>query len=120
MSYIITEQGNIQMYAGDYAEIPITMVDADENPVDLTNAYIYLTAKASLNQEDPDLQVITTSHSDPTNGISSIIITKEDSAITPQKYHAELRIDFDATPDPDLAKPNRFRRFHLIIDESLS
>ena len=69
-------------YRGDSQYFYITVVDDGGNPIDLTGATIYFTMKRNLSDSDTasgTLQIVVTTHLDPTLGLSLVELSSADS-----------------------------------------
>ena len=80
---------------GDSYEIPIKVKDEQGQPLDITGATVWLTVSKSSNPKDDDnalIQKSTTSHSNPTQGESSITLTDSDTTQTLGRYWYDTQV----------------------------
>lgn len=70
----------INQYTGTTKTINITVKDADGVAVDLTGGTIYLTLKNAIDDAVPVIQKNVTVHTDPTAGVSQIVVDPADTA----------------------------------------
>jgi hypothetical protein len=78
--------GNIEMFRGNTAEIPLIF------NFDITGAIVYFRAKSSLDNATYDVNVSQSVHSDPTNGITQIDLGSTDTNITAGNYIMSIEI----------------------------
>lgn len=84
--------GNIEIFRKNTANIPLSF------NIDITGATVYLTATNTLMGTSttiptPILQVSNATHDDPTNGITHIEITPDDSDISAGQYYVDIQIE---------------------------
>ena len=80
---------------GDSYEIPIKVLDASNQPINITGATVWLTVSKTSNPSTDDNAVIqksTTSHSNPTQGESSITLTSNDTEIAIGRYWYDTQV----------------------------
>lgn len=79
--------------SGDDEDIDIERLKADGSPYDLTGWEFWLTIKDDTSQADADaaLQITVTSHTDPTNGLTTITIPAADSADLEYDYVYDIQ-----------------------------
>lgn len=86
---------DIELIRGDSASIGFTITD-DGTAVDLTGSTVFFTAKPTLDADATDaaavISVEVTSHTDPTNGITSIPLTASDTNVTPGEYFYDVQV----------------------------
>lgn len=89
--------GNFSLYQGDTKEITVTVLDADDNAVDITSATISWKASRNVNS-DAELTKDTTSGgvsiTDASGGKFKITITAGDTARMNGDYYHEAQITF--------------------------
>lgn len=88
---------DLTIIRGDDTTIELTYQDADGNAIDLTGATVYFTVKSAFDDDDTDADAIIskdiTSHADPTNGRSDIVLTDEDTDVAlSEHYIADVQI----------------------------
>lgn len=80
---------------GDTSSINFSLADNGE-PVDLTDATVYFTAKPALTDDATDstavIAVEVTSHTDPTNGKTVIPLTATNTNVTPGEYFYDIQV----------------------------
>ena len=82
----------IEIYKGDSATIEVRVLDADNNPVDLTDASATFTARVRENSDSYVLQKALTI-TDAANGIMELDITAaETEDLTPMDYPADIEL----------------------------
>ena len=91
------ESGTIRIIRGDDELLQVTFTDENGSPIDLTGSTVFFTVKkkSDLSQDNDDLAVISitvTSHSDPTNGITEIPMTKTETNLDKGDYYWDLQI----------------------------
>lgn len=79
--------------------IEITITDADGDPVDLTGATIYFTAKAVESDIITDdasavIEKDVTVHTDPTEGESLVTLSAADTTVTPNTYFYDITVKY--------------------------
>lgn len=84
----------LNIFRGDSKTFSLTFKDSEDNPKDITGAIIYFTAKLQTTDSDEDaaIQVIQTTHTDPTNGKSSLSLTPDDTDINPGRYYYDFQL----------------------------
>ena len=77
--------GLSDFYRGDTRSITLTFTDKNSDPIDLTGATLWFTVKSAVADADADavIQKKITDHTDPTNGISTVVISPEDTENLP-------------------------------------
>lgn len=86
---------DLELYVGEDKRFSLNFNDENGDAIDITGWKIYFTIKADLGDEDPGLlQVITTSLSDPVNGIAQVHVpTEKTSLLVPgQKHYYDYRV----------------------------
>lgn len=87
---------NLTIIRGDTTNITLTLTDQDGDPIDLTGATVFFTAKPDFDNDVTDADAVITkevsSHTDPTNGITVIPLTASDTDITPGIYHYDVQV----------------------------
>lgn len=86
---------SINIIRGDDVSITIKFTDSDGNPIDLTGATVYFTAKNNLSDADNDavLSADITSHSNPTNGETVLTFADTDTdGLTVKSYYYDLQL----------------------------
>lgn len=71
----------IQVIRGDDVTLNLTCKDNDGNPIDITGYTVFFTVKENINDPDADAVISkqTTSHSNPTAGITTIDLSETDT-----------------------------------------
>ena len=84
----------LKIYRGDTKTFSLTFQNSEGNAKDITGATIYFTAKKDVQDSDDDavIQVTQTTHSDPTNGKSSIALSTDDTDIDPGRYNYDFQL----------------------------
>jgi hypothetical protein len=80
---------------GDTKPITLTFTDKNNQPINLTGATLWFTVKKNPLDSDADavIQKQITNHIDPINGISSVIITPEDTEnLDTMKYYYDFQL----------------------------
>lgn len=88
---------DLSIYRGDDTTITLKIKDSDGSVVDITGFTFWLTAKvnASDKDEDASIQKEVTSHSDPSNGETKIILTNSDTDIEIGSYIYDIQMRDD-------------------------
>jgi len=84
----------LNIYKRDDVTINLTVKDSDGVAIDITGYKFWLTAKSNPTDSDADaaIQKTVTSHSDPTNGITAIVLTKTDTDIDVGTYAYDIQM----------------------------
>ncbi len=71
----------------------LTITDGT-NPIDITGATVFFTIKKNLEDSDDDaiIKKDITSHTDPTQGKTSITLSDTDTAIEPDTYFYDIKL----------------------------
>lgn len=80
---------------GDTVSYKMTFRDADKNPIDLTGKLIWFTLKSDLSLSDDDAaiqKVVEPSGTDAENGNSKIVLSSQDTEISPGKYFFDFQL----------------------------
>lgn len=77
----MTTTQNLSAYMGDTKTINLTVKDSAGSAVDITGATVWMTIKNKVGDSDADalVQKEVTSHADPTEGETQIVITSDDT-----------------------------------------
>ena len=70
--------------------------DEDEVAIDITDYTLYFTVKQHPDDDEATYSQTVTSHSDPTNGVSAVNMTDEDTEDLLGNYYYEIRYKDDA------------------------
>lgn len=64
--------------------------------MDLTGATVYFTAKADFDNDETDSSAVIskdiTSHTDPTGGTTTLLLTSDDTDVTPGTYKCDVHV----------------------------
>ena len=82
---------DIEIYKGDYLTVDITVVDANNNPVDLTGASAVFTARTRENSTEYIIQKSLTI-TDPTAGKMRLELTSTETDQIPMRYPADIEL----------------------------
>ena len=75
---------NIELLKGDSWSVELTLLKYNSNvPEDITHDTVYMTAKSSASDSTPLIRVAVNSHINPTQGLTQIGITADQTAILP-------------------------------------
>ncbi|MCD6418599.1 BppU family phage baseplate upper protein [bacterium] len=83
----------ISLFRGDSLSAEISVVDADGNAVDLTDASAKFTARERENDSSAVIEKALEIY-DPSNGKMRLTLTSTDTNITPKSYPADIEITF--------------------------
>jgi len=89
---------NIDLSRGDSKTYTLTFTDASGSAIDITDWIIYYTVKECQEMDDADAAIrkIITVHTDPTHGISNIVLENEDTQeLKIQNYWHDIQINID-------------------------
>lgn len=83
----------VEIIRRDHSRLEVTLTDIDDNPIDLTDGTLFFTVKKR--ESDPDSQAVIkkqfTEFDDPTNGITEIILTPDETNIPPGNYYYDVQ-----------------------------
>lgn len=83
--------------------------------IDITGSTVYFTAKTSLDDSESVIQKTVTTHSNPSEGITSITLTSSDTNISAGEYYFDIQINLADgnvhTVYP--SDPNKQGRLHI-------
>ncbi len=86
---------DIEIIRGDTSSIDFVLTDGG-TPVDITGATVFFTAKPALTNDVSDntavISVEVTSHTDPTNGKTTIPLSSTDTDVTPGEYYYDVQV----------------------------
>lgn len=86
----------LEIQKGNICSVTITFTDEDGDAYDLTDKTVFFTMKDPDDFEtDDDDAIITkniTSHTDPTNGITTLTLTASQTNVDVGKYKCDLRV----------------------------
>ena len=85
---------NLEVRRGDTAGYDINFVDKDNAPVDITGWTVYFTVKEKIEDEDSAAKIKKeiSSHTNPTEGETTITLTSLDTALEPKPYLFDIRV----------------------------
>lgn len=107
-------QPNLEIIRGDTESIEISY-DVDGTPLDLTDGTVFMTLKAAIDDSDDDavLKGQTSTHLDPTNGITVITFSNtETAAVDPGVYFYDIQ--FKASDGTITSMP--YRKIRVLPD----
>lgn len=86
---------DLSIYEGADKTWDVTITDSGGTAIDITGYTFLFVVKSNLSDEDPVaiIKKIITSHSDPTNGVTQIIIDEADTADKHGKYLYDLQME---------------------------
>lgn len=90
----MTTRKNLSMFRGDTKNINLTFTDGT-TPLDITGSSVWMTVKNSTNDADADaiLQKEVTSHTDPTQGETTVTVDPSDtSGKEPGEYSYDIQL----------------------------
>ena len=87
---------NISIYRGDTPRFEFTIVDDNDNPLDLTNATVYFVAKANINDSALLFDKICNIIAPPQAGKCEIRLTPLETNIIASNAIAELSVEYSA------------------------
>lgn len=86
---------DLNITRGDTVSINFELT-LDGEPVDLTGATVFFTAKPTLDADDTDaaavISVEVSSFTDPTSGTAVIPLTATDTDVTPAEYYYDVQV----------------------------
>lgn len=110
-----TLKPDITLIRGDSYSISFELTE-EGSPVDLTGSTVFFTAKPALTNDVSDntavISVEVTSHSDPTNGKTSIPLSSTDTDVTPAEYYYDVQVK----RDDDTIVSIRARKLEIVAD----
>lgn len=82
------------MYRGDTRHLSLIFETREKEPVDLTGAVLFFTAKKHLTDTDADavMSKRVDVHTSPLEGRSTIVLTPEDTEVPAGKYYYDVQI----------------------------
>lgn len=86
---------------GDTKIYTLTYTDSDGEPLDLTGYTVWFTVKENVDDTDASakIQKEITSHTDPTNGITTVTLDPADTDDLAGSYHYDIQlVDSDGNP----------------------
>ncbi len=71
-----------------------TFTDEDGAVIDISSSTVFFTVKAKVGDTDAEALITkdVTSHTDPTNGITNIVLTDAQTDITPGNYFYDIKL----------------------------
>ena len=87
----------LSIYRGDNKTYSLTFKDGDGVAIDITGWTIFFTAKEHSYDADADA-IITkdvTSHTNPTEGLSALVLSAVDTDIDSKRYHYDIQVKKD-------------------------
>jgi hypothetical protein len=83
---------------GDTTIFELTITDQDGVAVNLTGATVFLTVKTKPNDTDASaiLKKDVTAHTDPTHGITRVILSNTEMNIAPGAYYYDIQVKSSA------------------------
>jgi hypothetical protein len=97
---------------GDDFSIEVTITDENGDAIDLTDTEVFFTAKRNTQQTDEEaaLQTELTDHSDPTNGITIVSFTADEtSELKPGTYWWDIQTKKDGIIQSTILQTLRVR-----------
>jgi hypothetical protein len=84
---------DLTLYEGVDTPLVVTLKDSDGDPINITDYTFLFTVKKRLKDEDVDaiIKKVVTTHTSPTLGITTILITEEDTEDLSGKYLYDLQ-----------------------------
>lgn len=103
----------IKVHRGTAYTINYTHLDSDGNPIDLTGQTVYFTVKDEEYDTDAsdsvaEISVNVSSHSDPTNGVTTWALNDADTYLEPGTYYYSILVE-DASNDSVLVAKGKFK-----------
>lgn len=85
---------DLTVYRGDDKTYNLTFTDSNGDAIDITGYTIFFTVKNNKTDSDDDavIKKDITSHIDPTNGKTQIILTDIDTAIAIKRYFYDIQL----------------------------
>jgi hypothetical protein len=85
---------DINVYRGNDINLNITVTDSNGSPVDITGYTLWFTVKSDENDSDDEatIQKTVTSHTDPTNGLTTFELTNTDTDIPHGTYLYDMQM----------------------------
>lgn len=86
----------IKIIRGDDTTITVTFKDSDGVAIDITGATVFFTVKSDIKDVDGSALISKdiTSHSDPVNGITEVVLTNADTTIDTGTHLWDLQIKY--------------------------
>lgn len=87
----------LSVFRGDDKTYSFTFKSSDGSAIDITDWTIFFTVKEHETDSDDDAKIAkeVTSHTSPTDGLSSLSITDSDTDLTPKKYYYDFQVKKD-------------------------
>lgn len=88
----------LEFTRGDTRNLNVTVRDATSGePVDITDWTVFFTVKHDIRETDEQAAIskTVTDHSDPTSGLTTIVLSSEDLTIEPGKYTYDFQVKDD-------------------------
>jgi hypothetical protein len=82
----------LEIIKRDDIDLDVTITDTDGNAIDLTNKTVIFTMKENMFDEDYVIQKRITSHTDPTEGKTRVVLDHDDTNVTPKYYFFDLQV----------------------------
>lgn len=85
----------IDIIRGDYRNIEVTFRKSDGSAYDLTGGTVFFTVNSSQDPSDDtgaEIQKDVSSHSNPTEGKTTISLTSSDTEIDPGTYYYDIQL----------------------------
>lgn len=97
---------NIEIKRGTTLPIDVNITDANGDPIDLTGATVYFTAKTaesdvSLDDSTAAIKKDVTVHTDPAQGETKITLDADDTTINPGNYYYDITVKYPAIGGAD-------------------
>ena len=85
---------DLTIVKGDDVLLEVTLVDSDGDPINLTDATVFFTAKRSFDDSDDDavIKKDVNNHTDAENGVTTIHITNTESDVDPMYYYYDIQV----------------------------
>lgn len=85
---------NLSVVRGDDKSYLITITDGDEVAIDITGWTVFFTVKEDIDDLDAvaKIQKDIITHTDPTNGVTTITVTDVDTALDIGNYYYDVQV----------------------------
>jgi len=91
---LILKMTELSVYRGDDKTWNLNFTDANGDPINLTDSTLFFTVKTNKSDLDSDaiISKSQSSHSDPTNGVTSISLTNSDTNVRVGNYYYDFQL----------------------------